>query len=637
MTSLVSARSALDAGSWHLARTAFQAVAEETADPRAYEGLAQAAWWLDEGNTCVRARETAYRRHRELGDALGAARAATALAWDSLLFGNGEAVALGWWGRAESLLAPLEESAEHGWHAVREAELALEVGHDPRRALAAGLRASAIAQRLGTGDLEVVGLALQGLALTSSGDVPGGMARLDASVAAATSGDVADPMWMGKVCCWLIAACSQNRDVTRAADWCRRVEAICAERDLAPLFNVCRIQYASVQVARGSWREAEHLLTGVLERLSSTRRASRLDAVVQLGELRRRQGRLVEAEALFAQAEFHRSAIVGRARMQVSRGNHTVAWTAIRELLDGLPSDSRLIRADVLHLAVCLAHASGEDDTAQRLATELRDTAEMTGTHALMAAASSADAVLAPPEAAVSMLTEAVRRFSSAGLRFDEAHTRLSLAEVLLAMSDGAAARRHLSLATEVLSELSASEDLQWACRLSDAAGVSIAGPLSPREREVLRLISQGMSNPEIATSLVLSEHTVHRHVANILTKLDQTSRTGVVISVATVLEASIVVGPARQGLLDEFIAVARARAIPVEGEQLRVARSAHLKFGRGSGSPARLSYGDCFSYALSTTTGQALLFKGRDFGHTDLKVAAPPAMTTIPVHVTEP
>ncbi len=422
---------------------------------------------------------------------------------------------------------PSRKSAEHGWHAVREAELALEVGHDPRRALAAGLRASAIAQRLGTGDLEVVGLALQGLALTSSGDVSAGMARLDASVAAATTGDVADPMWMGKVCCWLIAACSHNRDVTRAADWCRRVEAICLERDLAPLFNVCRIQYASVQVARGSWREAEQVLTGVLERLSSTRRASRLDAVVQLGELRRRQGRLVEAEALFAQAEFHPSAIIGRARMHLSGGDHRLGWTAIRDLFAGLPRDNRLVRADVLHLAVCLAHASGDDDAAHLPATELRDTAEMTGTHALMAVASSAEAVLTSPDAAVPLLTEAVRRFSSAGLRFDEAHTRLSLAEVLLATGDRATARRHLSLATEALSELSAGEDLGWARRLSEAAGAATAGPLSPRECEVLRLVSQGLSNPEIATSLVLSEHTVHRHVANILTKLNQTSRTG--------------------------------------------------------------------------------------------------------------
>lgn len=98
--------------------------------------------------TCVGSRETAYRRHRELGDSLGAARAAASLALESLLVGYGEAVALGWWTRAESLLDGLNESAEHGWHAVREAELAMDVGHDPDRALSAGIRASAIARRL---------------------------------------------------------------------------------------------------------------------------------------------------------------------------------------------------------------------------------------------------------------------------------------------------------------------------------------------------------------------------------------------------------------------------------------------------------------------------------------------------------
>ena len=524
---MVSARTALDAGSWLLARTAYRAVAEETGDPLAHEGLAQAAWWLDDAVTCIGAREQAYRRHRELADGLGAARAATALAWDCLLFGHGESVALGWWGRAASLLEQLDESAEHGWHAVREAELALEVGHDPVRALGAARRASATAARLALGDLEVVGMALQGLAMTSAGDVRDGMARLDASVAAATSGDVPDPMWMGKVCCWVIAACNQNKDVTRAADWCRRVEALCAERDFVPLFTVCRIQHATVQVARGSWREAEQELVGVLDRLPTSRRASRFDAVVQLGELRRRQGRPDEAEALFAQAEFHPAAIVGRARMLVARGDPAAAWTTVEALLARLPPDGRLARADVLLPAVLVALAAGCASAARVLAAELRATAELTGTPWLVATASAAEAALAPPEAAATLLTEAVRGFNAADLRYDEAHTRLALAEALLASGQGSAARHHLALATEVLTELSAGEDLARARRLTGAAGAPSGGPISARERQVLRLVSQGMSNQQIAASLVLSEHTVHRHVANILTKLGQTSRTG--------------------------------------------------------------------------------------------------------------
>jgi DNA-binding NarL/FixJ family response regulator len=59
----------------------------------------------------------------------------------------------------------------------------------------------------------------------------------------------------------------------------------------------------------------------------------------------------------------------------------------------------------------------------------------------------------------------------------------------------------------------------------SDSAAADEASPLSSRETEILRLVATGMSNREIATTLVLSEHTVHRHIANILRKLAQSTR----------------------------------------------------------------------------------------------------------------
>lgn len=527
MTSLKSAETALEAGSWMSARSAFRAVAVESDDPVAYEGWAQAAWWLDDDEECLHAREAAYRRHRARGDRRGAARAATALSWDSLLFGRGEAVALGWWGRAGVLLETIDESAEHGWHAVREAELALAIGHDPLRARTAGQRAAEIARRLEVEDLDVVGVALQGLAMTSAGEIEDGMALLDASVAAATSGDVSDPMWMGKVCCWLIAACNQHNDVIRAADWCRRVEAICIQRDLTPLFNVCRIQHASVQVARGSWEDAERELTSVIERLSSSHRTSRLDAVAQLGELRRRQGRFEEADALFAQAEFHPLSIVGRARMRLAKGDPASAWTMIRSLLERLPADSRLARSEVLLPATLIAEAAGEDLDAGQFVDELRQTAALTGSLSMSATATAASAVIAGDGEAVSLLSAAVQGFNESGLPYDEAQARLSLVEVLLASGDRDSARHHLARAVQIFSELSARDDLARAQLLMDATDPAASGTLSARERQVLALVAEGKSNQQIASALFLSEHTVHRHVANILTKLGQTSRTG--------------------------------------------------------------------------------------------------------------
>ncbi len=93
-------------------------------------------------------------------------------------------------------------------------------------------------------------------------------------------------------------------------------------------------------------------------------------------------------------------------------------------------------------------------------------------------------------------------------------------------------------------------------------------------------------------------------------------------ISAATFVETSIVIG-ARYGAdglrdLDLFIAKAEIELVPVDVEQAHVAREAFLSFGKGR-HPAGLNYGDCFSYALAKTRGEALLFKGEDFAQADV------------------
>lgn len=95
-----------------------------------------------------------------------------------------------------------------------------------------------------------------------------------------------------------------------------------------------------------------------------------------------------------------------------------------------------------------------------------------------------------------------------------------------------------------------------------------------------------------------------------------------VAVSAATVLEASLVCGPARRQDLDAFLAETGARVLPFDTKQLAVARTAQLRFGRGSGSQARLNYGDCFSYALAMQADDELLFIGEDFTHTDVRQA---------------
>lgn len=97
-------------------------------------------------------------------------------------------------------------------------------------------------------------------------------------------------------------------------------------------------------------------------------------------------------------------------------------------------------------------------------------------------------------------------------------------------------------------------------------------------------------------------------------------------MSAATYVEAAIVIDSARDPRLsrklDGLLVHFGIEVVAVDRERARVARDAYRDFGRGSGHPARLNYGDCFSYALATQQSDTLLFKGDDFPHTDVRPA---------------
>jgi ribonuclease VapC len=101
---------------------------------------------------------------------------------------------------------------------------------------------------------------------------------------------------------------------------------------------------------------------------------------------------------------------------------------------------------------------------------------------------------------------------------------------------------------------------------------------------------------------------------------------TGAKLSAASYLEASIVTdktnSPLLLGALDSLVSECLIEVVPFTRQQAHIAREAYRKFGRGSGHPARLNFGDCFAYALAAETGEALLFKGNDFSETDIVAA---------------
>jgi ribonuclease VapC len=97
-------------------------------------------------------------------------------------------------------------------------------------------------------------------------------------------------------------------------------------------------------------------------------------------------------------------------------------------------------------------------------------------------------------------------------------------------------------------------------------------------------------------------------------------------ISAASMLEAAIVIDGGRNPIasrrFDDFVSESGLIVEPVTEAHFRVAREAYRDFGKGSGHPARLNFGNCFSYALARITGEALLFKGDDFQHTGITPA---------------
>lgn len=99
-------------------------------------------------------------------------------------------------------------------------------------------------------------------------------------------------------------------------------------------------------------------------------------------------------------------------------------------------------------------------------------------------------------------------------------------------------------------------------------------------------------------------------------------------ISAGTLMEARIVAhgrgGPAKQRNLDELLRHTAVSVVAVGDEQALIGSEAYARFGRGSKHPAKLNFGDCFSYALAIARDEPLLFKGDDFIHTDVRVAAP-------------
>jgi ATP/maltotriose-dependent transcriptional regulator MalT len=227
-----------------------------------------------------------------------------------------------------------------------------------------------------------------------------------------------------------------------------------------------------------------------------------------------------------------------RAAIALDRGDPGSAADLVCRFLEQAPPSNKTDRALACELRLRAQLALGQAPAA-RVLEELRELAAGVGTDVLRAGAQTAAGLAAAaggqPERARGALEDAVGLFARAGAGYEAARARVELARALIALDRGEAARAELERACHVFEELGAVGDakgartllLQEAGGRAGTAGArgTLPGGLSPREVEVVRLLAQGLKNPEIATRLGVSAFTVKRHVANILTKLDLPTR----------------------------------------------------------------------------------------------------------------
>ncbi len=478
-----------------------------------------------DGNDCIQAMQRAYKAQLEAGSTYRAVRCAFWIAM-ILLTGGEPAVAGGWVARANRLLDAHPDDVVERGYLLMPVMFRHIFGGEFDQALTLAEEVTDYGRRFDEPDLLTTGLNAQGRMLLYTGRVPEGLALLDEAMIGLSTGEVS-PLVAGETYCSLIEACQEISDFGRAAEWTSALTRwIEVQPDLVLFTGQCSVH-------RGQLMRLQGDLGGALEefRLSADR-YRRADtpapaglAMDEYGRTLQITGDLVSAEAAFAQAtDLGHDPQPNVTLLWLAQGKLDQAAASIRRLLDE-PRDP-VHRSQVLPAAVEVLLAVGDLDGADTLSQELCDIATSFGCLGLVALARHARGsfLLASgePSPAAAELSEARNAWQRLGAQYEVARTRLLLAKVLRALGDDQSAESEESAATRAL-------DRMGAAPTGDSAPTT-RGPapsgLTAREVEVLRLVATGKSNAEIATTLTLSEKTVARHLSNIFTKLDVTSRT---------------------------------------------------------------------------------------------------------------
>ena len=456
----------------------------------------------------------------------GAARTAGRLFHDHFYRGEG-AVAVGWLRRGFRHLERDPGCVEGGWLRMAEAELHLHQG-PLEQAVDGAAHAVQTAQHHGDADLAAVAMQIQGRALVAQGRIDEGLALLDDAMTCVLAGELA-PLYTGWVYCSVILACKDLADLQRASEWTEAARAWCEALPATTPYSqgLCRIYRGEVLALRGAWAEAEAELRRAHQELLPHKPQGAAEASYGVGEVLRRRGDLAGAEQAFVRAQqLGWEPQPGMALLRLAQGRVEAAAAALRSALASHTVD-RFGRARLLAAQVEVGIAAGALDDAGHAARELVTIADGLSSAVVRATASMAQGALqlaaGSPAAALEQLRGALHGWRELQLPYEEATARLLIGTTqrMLGDEEGADRGRRRPSGFE---RLGAAVDVRHAATLLQRGRAS-QRMLTDREVEVLRLVAAGKHNRDIAGALHLSEHTVARHMQNILAKLGVSSR----------------------------------------------------------------------------------------------------------------
>ena len=514
---------------WAAAADAFDSVLAIQDHPAAHDGLATAMWWLRNVDQAVAERTAAYTGFRRFGQDERAFRSALWLAREYAEAVGNEPVSRGWLARAEGLASRFPDGVEGGWLAVTRGLLRA----DPATSRDDARTALEVARSCGDPNLEATALALLGLGTIAAGDVPEGMTLVDEAMVVVTSGEVHDKTVFGDVCCMVTRASEEACDTSRLGQWNKILLRFMQRTGHPALLEFCGTCCAEIFLASGDIAGAEGWLSKTLRELETGgHRARCVHPAAKLAELRLLQGRVEEAGRLLAGFEDRPDALRATAAVRLAAGDTAVAAALLHRRIHQVGEGLLTVPLLALLAEVELA----QDVPMQALATAERLDKVAVATRWPRAIASShltggrVAAAVGNIASAQERLDAAIATFGELHMPLETARARLALAEALRD-SDREVAVHEAGLALAAFDDAGAGGMADKAAALLRAlggparTGPKALGLLSRREREVLTLLAEAMTNAEIADRLFISSKTAEHHVSSILAKLQLRSR----------------------------------------------------------------------------------------------------------------